>query len=140
MATTTNTETDKGDQPASTREQLISIAEGGSEQELETLVSSLHPADVAEAIDLLERAEPRNRVFGVLAPDTAPQVLSLISPLSREKIVQDLPEARVRSILEHLDSDDAADLLGSVPSERAQSILAGLAGPLSARIQQLLRY
>ena len=129
-----------GDQLASTLEQLISLADGGSEQELATLVSSLHPADVAEAIDLLERAEARNRVFGVLAPDSAAQVLSLISPLSREKILQDLSEDRVRSILEHLDSDDAADLLASVPNERAQSILAGLPGPLSARIQQLLRY
>ena len=46
----------------------------------------------------------------------------------------------MRRILEDLDSDDAADLLASIPSERAQSILAGLPGPLSARIQQLLRY
>ena len=51
-----------------------------------------------------------------------------------------MPVEHVRQIVEELDSDDAADLLGSVPKERAQAILEGLPGALSARIQQLLRY
>ena len=76
----------------------------------------------------------------MLAPDVAPTVLSLVSPLAREEIVQAVADDHLRQILEELDSDDAADLLGGIPKERAQSILAGLPGPLSARIQQLLRY
>ena len=139
MATTTDTN-QSGEQHAKTYEHLIVAAETGSDEEVKAALASLHPADVAELIDLLERPETRNKVFGVLAPDVAPKVLSLISPIAREKILHDLSEERVRRILEDLDSDDAADLLASIPNERAQSILAGLPGPLSARIQQLLRY
>jgi magnesium transporter len=121
-------------------EHLAALAETGRDEDVKEAVASLHPADVAELINLVEPFEIKSRIFRVLAPDIAPTVLSLVSPLAREKIVQDLSVDHLRQILEELDSDDAADLLGSLPKERAQSILAGLPGPLSARIQQLLRY
>jgi magnesium transporter len=123
-----------------TFEHLVALADTGRDEDVKEALASLHPADVAELINLLERAESKNKVFRVLVPDVAPTVLSLVSPLAREKIVQDLSVDQLRQIVTELDSDDAADLLGSVPNERAQSILAGLPGPLSARIQQLLRY
>jgi magnesium transporter len=121
-------------------EHLIAVAETGSDESVREAVASLHPADVSELIDLLEGFETKNRVFRVLAPDVAPTVLTLVSPLVRERIVRDSSLDQLRQILQELDSDDAADLLGSVPKERAQSVLAGLPGPVSARIQQLLRY
>ena len=43
-------------------------------------------------------------------------------------------------ILEELDSDDAADFWARSRRNGPRSILAGLPAPLSARIQQLLRY
>jgi magnesium transporter len=139
--TTMNAETDKtGVRQDNSFEHLAALAETGRDEDVKEAVASLHPADVAELINLLERSEIKSRIFRVLAPDVAPTVLSLVSPLARETIVQDLSVDHLRQILEELDSDDAADLLGSIPKERAQSILAGLPGPLSARIQQLLRY
>ena len=95
-------------------EHLIAVVETGRDEELEEAVASLHPADVAELINLLERFESKNRVFRVLAPDVAPAVLSLVSPLARERIVQDLSVDQLGQIVQELDSDDAADLLGSV--------------------------
>jgi magnesium transporter len=121
-------------------EHIVAVAETGHVDDLKQAVSSLHPADAAELINVVERFEIANRVFRALPTDVAPRVLSLVSPLVRERIAQDLSIDRLRQILEELDSDDAADLLGSVPKERAQSILQGLPGPFSARIQQLLRY
>jgi magnesium transporter len=121
-------------------EHIVAVAETGQVDDLKQAVSSLHPADAAELINVVERFEIANRVFRALPADVAPRVLSLVSPLVRERIAQDLSIDRLRQILGELDSDDAADLLGSVPKERAQSILEGLPGPLSARIQQLLRY
>ena len=137
---TTETEQQDSEQRPKTYEHLIEIADRGSKAEVSAALQSLHPADIAEFIDLLERPDTRNRVFGVLGSEPAAKVLSLMSPLARESILHDLSEDRVRRILEDLDSDDAADLLESIPKERAQSVLAGLAAPLSARIQQLLRY
>jgi magnesium transporter len=128
------------DQKESALDRLVVLAESGRDEDVREAVAGLHPADAAELIDLIERFEIKNKVFRVLPPEVAPTVLSLVSPLAREKIVQDLPVDRLQQILGALDSDDAADLLASVPKERAQNILAGLPGPVSARIQQLLRY
>jgi magnesium transporter len=128
------------DRHENTVERLIALAESGRDDEIRESLASLHPADVAEVIDIIERVESRNRMFSLLAPDRAPIVLSLVSPAAREAIVRELSVEQLQQILEALETDDAADLLASVPSDRAQSVLAGLSGPLSARIQQLLRY
>jgi magnesium transporter len=121
-------------------EALVAIAETARDEELRDAVAALHPADVAALLNMLERIEARARVFRVLAPPVAPKVLHLASPLTREKIVQDLADEELRHVLEELDSDDAADLLGSVPKDRSHRVLATLPPPVSARIQQLLRY
>src|SRR4026209_2586303 len=132
--------TTRGPQQENTPARLVALAETGRDEDVKDAVASLHPADVAELINLLEGIENKNSVFRVLAAAVAPTVLSLVSPLARKEMVEDLSVDHLRQILEELDSDDAADLLGSVPKERAQSILAGLPGPLSARIPQVLRY
>jgi magnesium transporter len=121
-------------------EHLVALAEAGQDEELKQALASLHPADAAEAINVVERFETAGRLFLALPADVAPSVLSLVSPRIRERIAQDLSIDRLRQIVAELDSDDAADLLGTVSKQRAQSILEGLPGPLSARIQQLLRY
>lgn len=136
-----NAETQKSVTPQEVSlETLVILAEMGREKEVEEGVATLHPADIAELINALEESEVKSKVFSFLTPDVAPQVLSLVSPLTRQEIVQDLPEAYLQQILERLDSDDAADLLGSLPQERAQALLERVSKPLSAEIQQLLRY
>ena len=121
-------------------EHLIAIADTGQDEDLTTALASLHPADAAELLNVVEQFESRNRVFRALPSDVAPKVLTLVSPLVRDHIVQSLSVERLQEMLDDLDSDDAADLLAAVPKDRAQRILEGLPGPLSARIQQLLRY
>jgi magnesium transporter len=128
------------DRQESTLDHLAALADSGRDADVRESLALLHPADVAELIDRVERLEIKTRLFGLLAPNVAPAVLTLVSPPARESIVQTLSVEQLQQILEALDSDDAADLLASVPGERTQSILAGLPGPLSARIQQLLRY
>jgi magnesium transporter len=121
-------------------DRLAALAEAGRHEEIREAVALLHPADVAELLDVIERVEIKSDVFGVLAPDVAPTVLSRVTPPTRQKIVQHLPVEQLQQIIVALDSDDAADLVALVPGEKAQSILAAIPGPLSARIQQLLRY
>ena len=120
-------------------EHIVAVIETGTDDEVKEALATLHPADVAELLNLLE-PEVRRRVFRMLGADMAATVLSRTSPATRQQILEDLPADRLQAIVEHLDSDDAADLLGALPKERAQTVLASLPGPVSARIQQLLRY
>ncbi|HXW06395.1 MAG TPA: magnesium transporter [Vicinamibacterales bacterium] len=119
---------------------LAALLEAGDEDGLQTAVLALHPADLADALSAVDRAETRGKVFSRLPASTAATVLTLVSSVVRTELLQHLGDAEVRSILEELDSDDAADLLGTVTPERARGILEGLSGPLAARIQQLLKY
>jgi magnesium transporter len=121
-------------------DRLAALAETGPDHEISEAVALLHPADAAELLDVIERVEIKNKLFGMLAPDVAPTVLTLVTPLTRETLVEQLSIAQLQQIFLALDSDDAADLLPLVPGDKARSILAGIPGPLSARIQQLLRY
>src|SRR6476620_10168445 len=113
---TMNAATDEtGVRHDNTLEHLAALAETGRDEDVKEAMASLHPADVAELINLVEPFEIKSRIFRVLAPDIAPTVLSLVSPLAREEIIQDLSVDHLRQIAEELDSDDAADLLGSLP-------------------------
>lgn len=121
-------------------EQLAALVEAGDAAAVASAAASLHPADLAELLNILPRPELRRRVFATLDPRMAATVIARVSPATRGDILESLPVEQVRMIVEELDSDEAADLLESIPKERAQAVLQGLTGSVAARIQQLLKY
>jgi len=121
-------------------ETLVIQAELGQDELVRAGIAVLHPADVAELLDVVEEPEVKQKVFGFLPPDQASEVLSLVSPLTRSELTQGLSSAALRDLVERLDSDDAADLLGSLPEEQARAVLNQVPEELSAEMEQLLRY
>ena len=104
------------------------------------MIAALHPADVAELLNMVGRPESRRKVFALLDTPTAATVVTRLSPAIRTEILDSLSTDQLRRIVEELDSDDAADLVEAVSTERAQAVLEQLPGPVAARIQQLLKY
>src|SRR5216684_992563 len=121
-------------------ETLVIQAELGQDGLVSAGVATLHPADVAELLDVVEEPEIKQKIFGFLDPDLASEVLSLVSSLTRAELTQDLSNAALGDLVERLDSDDAADLLGSLPEEQARGVLDQVPEQLSAEMEQLLRY
>lgn len=121
-------------------ETLVIQAELGQDELVRAGIAILHPADVAELLNVLEEPELKQKIFGFLPPDQASEVLSLVSPLTRSELTQGLSSAILRDLVERLDSDDAADLLGSLPEEQARAVLDQVPEALSAEMAQLLRY
>src|SRR5713101_3914697 len=117
-------------------ETLVIQAELGQDGLVSAGVATLHPADVAELLDVVEEPEIKQKIFSFLDPDLAPEVLSLVSSLTRAELTQELSNAALGDLVERLDSDDAADLLGSLPEEQARAVLE----QVSAEMEQLLRY
>src|SRR6185503_11038000 len=91
-------------------------------------------------LNILPRRESRTAVFGLLPATVAAMVVARLSPAGLTEILESRSDDELRSLVEELDSDDAADLLESVSKERAQAVLQGLPGSVAARIQQLLKY
>jgi magnesium transporter len=132
--------------PASPRERetlletLVIQAELGQDELVRTGVAALHPADIAELLDALEEPELKQKIFISLTPDLASEVFSFASLLTQEELSQELSNAALGDIVERLDSDDAADLLASLPEEQARAVLDQVPQELSAEMSQLLRY
>ena len=125
---------------ASDLEQLAALVETGDAAAVTAAVAPLHPADLAELLNVLQRPESRRLVFGVLPPQTAATVVIRLPPPARRDMLESMTGDEIRALVEELDSDDAADLLESVSKDRAQAVLQALPGSLAARIQQLLKY
>ena len=121
-------------------ETLVILAELGQDDQVQAGVATLHPADVAALLDVLEEPEVKQKIFGFLEPDRASEVLSLVSPLTRAELTQELSSAALGDLVERLDSDDAADLLASLPEEQALAVLNQVPEALSTEMAQLLRY
>ena len=121
-------------------ETLVIMAELGHDDQVRVGIADLHPADIAALLNAIEENEVKRKIFGFLSPDPASEVLSLVSPLTREELTQDLSDAELSDLVGRLDSDDAVDLLGSLPEEQIRAVLGQVPEELSAEMERLLRY
>ena len=126
--------------PDTDLEHMVAVVETGDPSAISAAVASLHPADLAELLNILPHLESRKTVFGLLPVKVAATVVARLAPPARTEILESRSDDELRSLVEELDSDEAADLLESVPKDRAQTVLQGLPGSVAARIQQLLKY
>ncbi|MBN2468943.1 MAG: magnesium transporter [Deltaproteobacteria bacterium] len=122
-----------------TLQNLEKLIEQGREIPIITLLSTLHPADIAELIDALED-DQKKKLFGLLDIQTASDVISEIDDISRELILEDIPNELLTKIVDDMESDDAIDLIADLPEKKAQEILAQIEKKDSEAVQQLLKY
>ena len=120
-------------------EQLDQLIEQGREFDIIKLISTFHPADIAELIDALEE-EKKKKLFGLLQVETASDVIMEIDEISRELIVEDISQDKLTQIVDDMESDDATDLISELPQEQAQRILSDIDKEDSEEVQELLQY
>ncbi len=121
-------------------EHLVIQAELGQDEIVRTGIAVLHPADIAELLNVLEEPELKFKVFGFLAAPRAAEVLSLVSAHTQDGLVERLSDDGLGDLIEYLDSDDATDLLASLSARRAKAVLDEVPQDLSDGVTQLLRY
>ncbi len=103
------------------------------------LIEGRHPADVADAIEPLpERL--KQRVFELLDPETAADVLVELNDPSREEILEETSPVRLAEIAGEMESDDAADLIAELPDETAALVLRNMGREEMETVTELLRY
>ncbi|MDR2455567.1 MAG: magnesium transporter [Deltaproteobacteria bacterium] len=121
---------------------LLNIApllEDGREGELASLLSSLHPADVAEALGPLG-LEATIKVMGCLDIQRAADVLVELNETARDQVAQGLPLDKLAKLLTEMDSDDAADIVGDLEDHQVEEVLSGLGSEDSEDVRRLLMY
>ena len=118
---------------------LEELIEEGREIKIITFLGTLHPADIADLLEVLED-DKKKKLFGLLDIQTASDVIAEIDDISRDLILEDIPQERLSRIVDDMESDDATDLIADLPEDKAQEILAHIEKEDSEQVQKLLEY
>jgi magnesium transporter len=111
----------------------------GRVDSLRTILSDLHPADLADAMRFLSEAEDA-AVFEMLDPAEAAEVLDEVDASTEARLVRAAAPERLAGILKELPPDEGADVLSTLSSDRVDHVV-GLLAPEQARvIRQLLAF
>jgi magnesium transporter len=103
------------------------------------LVEPLHPADIADLLELLDRGD-RQRLATAITDLLTVDVIAELNDYVREDMVEALPAAAVADIAEQLDTDDAVQLIEDLEPEDQQAILAEMEPEDRAAIENALSY
>lgn len=106
---------------------------------VKNLLPSLHPADLADLMSALDDEE-QDYLFDLLPRERRSAVLVELDPLLREGLVEEMEPREIGRLVQHLDSDDAADLVGELEEGVQEKVLAHLDTEDADDIRTLLTY
>ncbi len=103
--------------------ELRKIIEVRNDQAAIEKLEQLHPADIAEIYENIS-LEEATYLFLLLDPQKAADVLVELEEDDREKFLEALPSEVIASqFIGHMDSDDAADVIGDLTEDKKQEVL-----------------
>ena len=102
-------------------------------------VAELHPADIAEIISQLNRAES-GLVLQQLDVKTVADTLEEVEPEFQASLVESMPDEKVADVLEEMSPDAAADLLAELPEGRSEELLNLMEREDAEDVRKLLTY
>ncbi len=111
----------------------------GDEARVYELVEPLHPADIADLFELLER-EQRSRLAAAITDLMTHEVVAELNDHVREDMMEALPAHAVAEIAEQLDTDDAVQLIEDLDAEDQAAVLAEMEPEDRAAIETALSY
>jgi magnesium transporter len=102
-------------------------------------IAELHPADLAEILGDLTRAET-NRILDSLDAETVAETLEEVEPEFQASLVETMSTERVVDVLEWMSPDEAADLLAELPEDRSAELLNLMDAEDAKDVRKLLTY
>src|SRR2546425_10125696 len=121
------------------RESIKQLLVEGRDERLSALVEDAHPADVSRVIRELPR-DDQVRLFRLLSPQHAGEVLAELDDPTLRELVGSLPEVEVSRVLDRMPPEQVVDVVEELPKERADEILELMQEEKSEEVQELLEY
>lgn len=118
---------------------LKKLVERGDDGVLDGWLTSLHPADVAELFEILDR-DLRPRVLARLDIAQTAGLMEELSDHLRDDLAQHLEHDRLSRVIAFMASNDAADLLADLPEPLAKDLIASLPRKDRQEVEVLLEY
>ncbi|VVT12126.1 magnesium transporter [Erythrobacter sp. EC-HK427] len=119
--------------------QVIDSLDDDNEDSTYDLVEPLHPADIADLFELIER-EYRGPLAAAITDLMSSEVIAELNDYVREDMVEALPAAAIAGIVEQLDTDDAVQLIEDLNQADQRAILAEIEAEDRAAIETALAY
>ena len=113
--------------------------EAGDKTAVYDLVEPLHPADIADLIELVETGD-RETFAAAITDLMTPEVIAELNDHVRELMMEALAPADVATITEQLETDDAVQLLEDLDVEDQQAIIAELEPETAEAVNSALAY
>lgn len=107
--------------------------------DLQPKLEELHPADLADIVEYLDK-EDRRALVDQQAALFVPEVLSELNEGVREDVIDWLPDLTVQSALGELEADDAAEIADDLSDEDKARYLSGVDATDRAVIEETLAY
>jgi len=120
-------------------ERVLDAVDAGDDETARRLVQPLHPADVADLIELARRDE-REGLVKALAGIVSPDVLAEMNDYVREDLLEELEPQQVADIAAQLDTDDAVALIEDLDEDDQQAVLQRMEPDDRAAVEEALSY
>jgi magnesium transporter len=124
--------------PSFVREVLDAVADGDDEA-ARALVADLHPADIADLIELApgdERADLIEALAGIVDAD----VYAELNEHVREDMIDEMEPQQVADLAAQLDTDDAVALIEDLEEDEQRAVLRAMEPDDRAAVEEALTY
>ncbi len=107
--------------------------------ELQRRMDRLHPADAAYVLERLP-TEPRRKLWELVRAERRGAVLLEMADAVRDSLIAGMGASDLAAAAEHLDSDQIADLVPSLPRDAVTAIMGRLAAEDRSELSEVLRF
>ena len=105
-------------------DEIQTLIEQGEERSLVAHLEDLHETDIALILNQIRR-EDVSYAYRLLKDDIRPAVLADVDDEVQEEILSSLSSKEIaEDVIDGLESDDAADIIGSLPSDKMMEVMS----------------
>jgi magnesium transporter len=120
-------------------DKVLDAVDEGDDETARRLVQPLHPADIADLIELAARDE-REGLVKALAGIISPDVLAEMNDYVREGLLDEMEPQQVADIAGQLETDDAVALIEDLNRDDQQAVLRAMEPDDRAAVEEALGY
>ncbi len=118
---------------------VLDAVEAGDDATARALVEPLHPADVADLIELAA-ADEREGLVAALAGIVDADVYAELNEHVRETLIDEMDAAQVADLAGQLDTDDAVAIIEDLDRDEQQAVLSAMDPDDRAAVEEALTY
>jgi magnesium transporter len=120
-------------------ERVLDAVDAGDNETARKLVEPLHPADVADLIELAARDE-REGLVKALAGIVDADVYAELNDYVRETLIDEMEPGQVADLAGQLDTDDAVAIIEDLDRDEQQAVLERMEPDDRAAVEEALTY